>query len=101
MNWVILIHAVVDIVNVVRTVTLPRRKKVNVLFNDALSTFYFRLYGVKHMVKDHSDSESGNYLPPHGLLFPISSKDFFICTIPQTEYHTTAFVTPVVGHWLE
>ena len=26
------------------------------------------------MVKDHSDSERGNQLPPHGLLFPISSK---------------------------
>ena len=26
------------------------------------------------MVKDHSDSERGNPLPPHGLLFPISSK---------------------------
>ena len=23
------------------------------------------------MVKDHSDSERGNQLPPHGLLFPI------------------------------
>ena len=32
----------------------------NVLFNDALKTFYLRLYGVRHMVKDHSDSESGN-----------------------------------------
>ena len=29
----------------------------NVLFNDALNTFYLRLYGVGHMVKDHSDSE--------------------------------------------
>ena len=48
-------------------------KKGNVLFNDALNTFYIRLYGVKHMVKDHSDSERGNLLPPHGLLFPISS----------------------------
>ena len=27
-----------------------------VLFNDALNTFYLRLYGVRHMVKDHSDS---------------------------------------------
>ena len=27
----------------------------NVLFNDALNTFYLRLYGVGHMVKDHSD----------------------------------------------
>ena len=32
------------------------------------------------MVKDHSDSERGNPLPPHRLLFPISSKEFFICT---------------------
>ena len=28
----------------------------NVLFNDALNTFYLWLYGVRHMVKDHSDS---------------------------------------------
>ena len=57
----------------------------NVLFNDALSTFYLRLYGVGHMVKDHSDSERGNPLPPtNGLLFPISSKCSFICTTPQT-----------------
>ena len=60
------------------------RKEGNVLFNDTLNTFYLRLYGVGHMVKDHSDSESKNLLPPHGLLFPISSKGSFICTIPQT-----------------
>ena len=29
----------------------------NVLFNDALNTFYLRLYDVRHMVKDHTDSE--------------------------------------------
>ena len=40
-------------------------KEGNVLFNDALNTFYLRLYGVRHMVKDHSDSEKGNPLPPH------------------------------------
>ena len=48
------------------------RKEGNVLFNDALNTFYLRLYGVRHMVKDHSDSERGNSLPPHGLLFSIN-----------------------------
>ena len=53
------------------------------------------------MVKDHSDSERGNPLPPYGLLFPISSKGSFICTIPDRIVHTTAFVTPVVEHWLE
>ena len=46
--------------------------------------FILRLYGVGHMVKDHSDSERGNLLPTHGLLFPINSKGSFICTIPQT-----------------
>ena len=44
-------------------------KEGNVLFNDALNTFYLRLYGIRHMVKDHLDSERGNLLPPHGLLF--------------------------------
>ena len=73
----------------------------NVLFNDALNTFYLRLYGVRHMVKDHSNSEKGNPLPPHGVLFPISSKGSFTYTIPQRIAHTTAFVTPVVEHWLE
>ena len=63
------------------------RKEGNVLFNDALNTFYLQLYGVGHMLKDHSDSERGNPLPPHGLLFPISSKGSFICIIPQTRYH--------------
>ena len=46
--------------------------------------FILRLYGIGHMVKDHSDSERGNLLLPHGLLFPISSKGSFTCTIPQT-----------------
>ena len=63
-----------------------------------LNTFYLSLYGIKHMVKDHTDSKRRNLLPLHGLLFPISSsKGSFICIIPQT----MAFVTPVVEHWLE
>ena len=31
------------------------RKEGNVLFNDTLNTFYLRLYGVTHMIKDYSD----------------------------------------------
>ena len=54
------------------------------------------------MVKDHSYSETGNPLKPHGLLFPISSKGSCICTIPTDRItHAPAFVTPVVVHWLE
>ena len=36
------------------------------------------------MVKDNSDSERGNPLPPiNGLLFSINSKGSFIYSIPQ------------------
>ena len=44
-------------------------KEGNDLFNDALNKFYLRLYGVRHMVKDHSDSERGNPLPPRVTFF--------------------------------
>ena len=76
------------------------RKEGNVLFNNAHNTFYLRLYGIRHMVKDNSDSERGNLLPSHRLFFLISSKGYFIC-ITDRITHTTAFVTPVVEHWLE
>ena len=61
------------------------------LFNNALNTFYLQLYGIIHMVKDHSDNEIGDPLPPHGLLFSISSKGSFICIIPQTGYHSLCY----------
>ena len=64
------------------------RKEGNVLFNDALNTFYLRLYGVRHMAKDYSDNERGNPLPPHGLLFPISNKCLYAPSNKQE-------------HWLE
>ena len=51
------------------------------------STHFIYIYMTSDMVKDHSDSEKGNPLPPHTLLFPIKSKGSFICTIPQTELH--------------
>ena len=67
----------------------------NVLFNNALNTFYLWIYGIRHMVKDHSDSERGNLLPPHRLLFLISSKGSFICIITQTGYHIPQ---PLLAH---
>ena len=33
------------------------RKEGNVLSNDALNTLYLQLYGIGHMVKDHSARE--------------------------------------------
>ena len=68
----------------IKWIRIQSERERNVLFNDTLNTFYLRLYGVRHMLKDHSDSEKGNPLPPHRLLLLISSKGSFICTIPQT-----------------
>ena len=76
------------------------------------------------MVKEHLDRERGNPLPPlilfdqqqgcfymhhptdriatRELLFPISSKGYFIMHRPTDRIaHNTAFITPVVEHWLE
>ena len=74
------------------------RKEI-ILFDDTLNTFYSQLYGFGHMVKDHSDSERGNPLPPlDGLLFLITSKKSFICIRVA---HTTTFETPVAEYWQE
>ena len=45
------------------------------------------------MVKDHSDSEKENPLPQQGFFYMHHPTDRIT--------HTTAYVTPVVEHWLE
>ena len=53
------------------------------------------------MIKDYSNSERGNPLPPHGLLFPISSKGSLYAP-PHTQditYHSLCYT--IVEHWLE
>ena len=71
--------------SVIRTVI---QKDGNVLFNDALITFYLQLYGIRYMVRIiqiERERGEGEMLPSlHELLFLISSKDSFICTILQT-----------------
>ena len=39
-----------------------KKGRNNVLFNDALNTFYLRLYSVRHMFKGHRGYERGNPL---------------------------------------
>ena len=65
-----------------------REREIEMFYLTTLNTFYLRLYGVKHLVKDHSDSEKGNPLPPHRLLLSINSKGSFISTIPHRITHT-------------
>ena len=50
------------------------------------STHFIYGYMASYMVKDHS-ARQGNPLLLHGLLFLISSKGSFICTIPQKGHH--------------
>ena len=56
--------------------------------------FILRLCGVRHMVKDHWDSERGNPLPPHRLLFPISSKGLYASSHRQDDtYHSLCYTS--------
>ena len=43
-------------------------------FNNSLNTFYLRLYGIGHMVKDHSDSEKGNLCHHIGYFFWLAAR---------------------------
>ena len=55
---------------------------VCILFNDALNTFYLRLYGVGHMVNEHSDSEREETRIPTWATLS-DWQQGFICIIPQ------------------
>ena len=52
----------------------PTTKEGNVLFNDALNTFYLRLYGVGHMVKDHSDTREETCCHHMGYSFRLAAR---------------------------
>ena len=48
----------------------------NYLFNDALNTFYLRLYGIGHMVNDHIYYKRGNPLSlPLAYSFRLAERD--------------------------
>ena len=53
---------------------LWRRKEGNVLFNDALNTFYLRLYGIRYMVKDHSDRREETCCRHIGYSFRLAAR---------------------------
>ena len=73
------------------------RNEGNVLFNDALSTFYLLLNGITHMVKYHSNSEREETLCRHlGYSSRLAARFFYMHHTTDRITHTTAFVTPVV-----
>ena len=54
-----------------------------------LNTYYLRLFGIRHMVKDHSDIDRGNMLLPlHGLLFfDLAARDLLYA--PSDRHNST------------
>ena len=75
--------------------------KGSVLFNDALNTLYLRLYSVRHMVKDHSDSERKTAGSTWATLSDWQQGFFYMHHPTDRITHTTAFVTHIMEHWLE
>ena len=73
-------HPAEDLVDCGGQLHIIRRKEM--FYLTMHSTHFIYGFMASDMVKDHSDRERGNPLPSHGLLFPISSKGSFICTIP-------------------
>ena len=79
LSWGVVKHSLILVCFVpLACVYVDTRKEGNVLFNDALNTFNLRLYGVRHMVKDHSDSERGNPLRHIGYSFRLTARVMLI-----------------------
>ena len=74
-------------------------KEENILYSEHLPHFVYGYTAAKRLIY----CERGNPpLPLRALLFLVSSKGYFICTIPTYWIvHITAFDTQVGEHWLK
>ena len=72
-------------------------------FNDALQFFFIWLYGIRHMVKDHSGSKRKKPAATTTWATLSNYQQWFFYMHHPTDWiaHTKAFVTPDVEHWLE
>ena len=80
------INGRVVIIDLQVVLLLSKEREREMFYLTTHSTHFIYGYMASDMVKDHSDSEKGNPLPPYKLLLSINSKGSFICTIPQTGY---------------
>ena len=76
------------------------KKEGNVLFNDALNTFYLRLYGVGRSIEDHSGRGEPSVVT-WVTRSDMQKELFYMNHLTNRTAHTTANVTPLVDHWLE
>ena len=71
-----------------------RKEGRDILLNNTLRTFYYDYIGIRHMVKNHIDSEAGNPVPSfHGLLFSVGSKGSFYALYHRQDntYHNLLY----------
>ena len=71
------------------------RKEGKVLYNDARNTFYLRLYGVRHMVKDHSDSERETCCHHMGYSFRLGARVLLYASSHRQDntYHSLCYTS--------
>ena len=69
------------------------RKEGNILFNDALNTFYLRLYGKGSQIM--REETRCHHI---GYSFRLATGFFYMHHPTDRIIHTTYFVTPVVEH---
>ena len=72
---------------------MERRRKEMFLFSEALNTFYLRLYGLRHMVNDHSDSDyQQGFFYMHHPTDRITHSSLQSC-VPKTTYTNLGYAS--------
>ena len=75
--------------------TIKNRIKEGNLFNNALNTFYLRLYGAIHMVKDNSDFEGGTHCRHMGYSFRLAGRVLLYASSHRQDdiYHSLCYTS--------
>ena len=70
-------------------------RKENVLFKDAFNTFYLWLYGIGHMVKDHSDSNRETHCHHMGYSFRLAAMVLLYASSHRKDstYHSLCYTS--------
>ena len=71
-------------------------KEGNVLFNDALNTFYLRLYGVRKLNMNTVEGRKEGYV----LFNDAFNKGSFICTMSQEARSNSVVERPIMVRWV-
>ena len=71
------------------------RKEGNVLFKDALNTFYLRLYGIRHMVKDHPATKEETCCHYIGYTFQLAARVLLYASYHRQDntYHSLCYTS--------